>query len=184
MPSFAVHNKATSDITIPQNNDLNLIGEYTVRIRSEITIPDDFSGATSSTKFVEYDFVIQIEECTVNSYTADKVITSFSYHIGAPEFTSLKYSFIETPACQYPETVTLTNLPAFVTHNELTSDFTIPQNTDLSIIGSYTVGLRSEIKIPTDSSMTSYTTMFEEYDFVILIEPCIVNTYKDTQTVT
>ena len=133
---------------------------------------------------VQYDFIIQVEECIVSTYTLDKEITSISYNIGAEDMTSVKYSFVETPACQYHETVTLTNLPAFVTHNEFTSDFTIPKNSDLSIIGSYTVGLRSEIQIPNDFTMTSFTTLFVEYDFTIYTEPCLVNKYVDTTTVT
>ena len=56
-----------------------------------------------------------------------------------------KYIFTEDPVCQYPETVTLTNLPSFVEHNESTSDFSIPHNADLSLIGSYVVTIKSEI---------------------------------------
>ena len=70
--------------------------------------------------------MIEVEECTVETYTADQVITTISYNIGAPDLASPKYSFVETPACSYPETVTLTNLPSFVIHNDLTSVFTIP----------------------------------------------------------
>ena len=38
--------------------------------------------------FVEYDFVIQVEECLVDNYTADLVIDAISYNIGAPTMTS------------------------------------------------------------------------------------------------
>ena len=65
-------------------------------------------------------------------------------------------------------------------HNVGTSDFTIAENADLSLIGSYSVTIRSEILVPDDYTKTSYTTMFAEYDFVILIEPCLVTTYEDT----
>ena len=177
LPTFATHNEPSSDFTIPQNNDLDLIGEYTVTLKSEIQVPDDHTKATFTPHFVEYQFVIQVEECIVNTYTADQTIDVISYNIGAPTLTSPQYSFVEDPACHYPETVTLIGLPSFVTHNEATSDFTIDQNTDLSLIGSYTVTLRSEIQIPDDYTKTSFTTMFVEYDFQILIEPCIVNTY-------
>ena len=129
---------------------------------------------------VEYDFPIQIEECLVDSYTADKKIDVISYNIGAPTLTSQIYSFVEDPPCYYDETVTLTNLPDFVQHNEMDSLFVIPENSDLSLIGSYTVTIRSEIQIPDDYTMTSYTTMFVEYDFVILIEPCLVSDYTST----
>ena len=53
------------------------------------------------------------------------------------------YEFDEDPVCNYPETVTLTNLPNFVIHNEESSDFTIPQTGDLSLLGQYTVTIRS-----------------------------------------
>ena len=145
LPAFAVHNEDTSDFTIAQNNDLALIGEYTVTLRSEIQVPDDHTKSTFTPYFVEYQFLIQVEECLVDTYTADQVIDVISYNIGAPTLTSPQYSFVESPACNYPETVTLINLPAFVTHNEATSDFTIDQNSDLSLIGSYTVTIRSEI---------------------------------------
>ena len=63
--------------------------------------------------------------------------------------------------------MTVTNLPSFANHNEATSDFTIPQNNDLDLIGEYTVTLRSEIQVPDDYTQSTYTTVFTEYDFVI-----------------
>ena len=81
----------------------------------------------------------------MESYTADKIIDVISYNIGAQSLTSQKYSFVEEPSCNYPETVTFSNLPDFVTHNEDSSDLLIPQNLDLSLIGSYLVTIRSEI---------------------------------------
>ena len=55
------------------------------------------------------------------------------------------YSFLEDPGCDYPETVTINGLPNFIEHNESTSDFTLPYNSDLDLIGEYTVSIRSEI---------------------------------------
>ena len=78
----------SSDFTIPQNNDLDLIGEYTVTLRSEIQVPDDYTKSTYTIMFVEYDFVIQVEECLVDNYTADQVIDTISYNIGTPSITS------------------------------------------------------------------------------------------------
>lgn len=69
-----------------------------------------------------------------------------SYNVGAPELANIgHYTFDENSNCNYPETVTLTNLPGFITHNEDTADFTIPSTSDLSLLGSYTVTIRSEI---------------------------------------
>ena len=119
-----------------------------VTLRSEINIPTDHTKTTFKTLFIEYPFVIEVNECLVNTYKAAQVITIISYNVGAPSMTSSQYTFDESPPCQYPETVTLTNLPSFVTHNLATSDFTIPQTFDLSLIGEYKVHIRSEISIP------------------------------------
>jgi hypothetical protein len=143
-----------------------------VTLRSEISIPDDYTLTTFTTLFVEYPFVIQIEECLVDSYMANQILTVISYNVGAPSLTSPMYTFDESPPCFYAETVTFTNLPAFVTHNVGSSDLTIPQTFDLSLVGEYTVTIRSEIYIPDDSSMTTYSILFAEYDFIIRIEPC------------
>ena len=83
LPSFVTHNLATADFTIPQTFDLALIGEYKVRIRSEISIPDDFTKTTFTKKFAEYDFLIRIEPCLVSTYTATTKVVSITYNIGA-----------------------------------------------------------------------------------------------------
>jgi hypothetical protein len=111
------------------------------------------------------------------------VLTVISYNVGAPSLTSPKYTFDESPPCLYPETVTLTNLPSFVTHNLATSDFTIPQTFDLALIGEYKVHIRSEISIPDDYTKTKYTTKVAEYDFFIWMEPCLVTNYTATTKV-
>lgn len=67
------------------------------------------------------------------------------YNVGAPDLIDGLYVFDEDPVCNYPETVTVTNLPVFAVHNEADSNFKIAQNHDLDIIGGYFVTLRSEI---------------------------------------
>ena len=124
---------------------MSILGKYIVTLRSEIYIPDDYTKDTYTTMFVEYDFVILIEPCIINTYTATTSVIVIEYNVGAPTLTDGLYIFDEDPVCNYPETVTLTNLPVFVTHNEPSSDFTIPKNNDLDIIGGYTVTIRSEI---------------------------------------
>jgi len=126
LPAFATHNPATADFTIDYLEDLNLVGEYVVTIRSEICVPDDYTGATCTLMAGEYQFSIFIEPCSVTTYIDTTTVTSIIYNIGAPALTSGFYVFDEAPFCNYPETVTLTNLPAFMTHSEPSSDFTIP----------------------------------------------------------
>ena len=137
------HNIDTSDFTIDSNSDLSLIGSYTVTMRSEIKIPDDYTLTSYTSMFVEYDFLILIEPCLVSTYKDTTTITQIVYNIGALTLTDGLYIFDEDPVCNYPETVTLTNLPSFVTHNEPTSDFTVPQTADLGLLGEYTVTIKS-----------------------------------------
>ena len=66
-----------------------------------------------------------IEPCIVTDYTASKAITSMIYNIGEPDLTD-SYAFDESPVCNYPETVQVTNLPTFIVHNEASSTITVP----------------------------------------------------------
>ena len=66
------------------------------------------------------------------------------YKIGAPMMT-MQYSFDESPfVCDYEETLTVTNLPSFMTHDERLGEFNI-QTSDRKLVGEYTVTVRSEI---------------------------------------
>ena len=94
------------------------------------------------------------------------------------------YVFDEEPVCNYPETVTLVDLPVFVTHNAPVSDnFTVLQLKDLALIGSYIVTIKSEISVPDDYTKTTYTIQSTEHAFTVFIEPCLVLTYEATTKV-
>ena len=163
------HDVGTSVFTIDKTSDLSLIGSYTVTIRSEISVPDDYTLTSYTAMFVEYDFVILIEPCLVSSYLDTTKITQIVYNIGALTLTDGLYVFDEDPVCNYPEKVTLTDLPSFVTHNESSSDFTVPQTGDLSLLGEYPVTIRSEICVPDDHTQSTCSTMFVEYEFQVIM---------------
>ena len=152
LPAFVNHNLGSSDFTIPQNSDLDLIGEYTASIKSQISVPDDYTQSTFTEWPVQYDFKIYVEPCIVNTYVSTLDAGPITYRIGDPDITDGPYIFTEDPVCNYPETVTLTDLPLWAQHNENTSDFTIPQTGDLSLIGEHVVTISSEIRVPTDYS--------------------------------
>ena len=114
--------------------------------------------------------------CQILDYVANLKVTEIRYRIGEPALLQAgSYTFDEVPLCGYPETVTLTNLPHFVTHNEVSSDFTVPQSTDVSHIGEYTVNIKSEIQVPNDQTKTTFTTHEVNYDFLVVIDPCSIN---------
>ena len=127
--------------------------------------------------FVEYEFLVTIEPCRITDYVGTVRVIELRYNIGATDLTDGPYSFDELPVCGYPETVTLQDLPAFVTHNGGPDDFTIPRNSDLGLIGEYTANIESLISVPDDYTMSTFTDWFVQYDFKIYIEPCLVNTY-------
>ena len=86
----------------------------------------------------------------MTDYVASLQVIDITYVLNTPTLTDGNYVFDEVPFCGYAETVTLTNLPVFVTHNLATSDFTVPETNDLSLIGSYIVNIKSSISVPTD----------------------------------
>ena len=98
--------------------------------------------------------------------------------MGAPAKTTGSYSFVQDPICDYPETVTISNLPTFLTNNEATADFTVSALSDLSLIGEYTITVRSEIMVPTDYTKSSFNTIFVEYNFPFRVQPCVVSSYS------
>ena len=104
-------------------------------------------------------------------------MTEIRYALGDPPLKDGAYKFDEVPFCGYAETVTLQNLPAFVTHNGAGSDFTVPKSGDLNIIGEYTVNIKSEISVPDDYNLSGYTTYEVDYDFLVIIDPCVVDSY-------
>ena len=55
-------------------------------------------------------------------------------------------------ACGYTETITVSNLPPFAVHNQANADFTVPQTSDLSLIGIYTVTVQGAISVPDDET--------------------------------
>ena len=136
LPAWITHNVASSDFTIPLNGDLSLIGQYTYNIQSTITVPDDYKDTTSTTYTVDYDFIVTVEPCVVNSFEDTQTAANIEYFLGTPTLANVSpYEFTQTQDCQYPETVTLTNLPAFLNHDAALEDFTLPINYDLSLIG-------------------------------------------------
>ena len=159
LPNFAQHNEADADFTIPSSSDLSLIGEYMVTIKAEISIPDDHTMTSYSPMIVQYDFPIRMQPCQVSTYSRNQVAGPIYFNVGAPEKTDGAYTFGEDPICNYDETVIVSGLPSFVSHNSSSADFTLSEISDLSLIGEYTVTIRSEICVPDDYTNASCTVL-------------------------
>ena len=140
-------------------------------------MPDDYTKNTYTDWFVQYDFKIYIEPCLVNTYVSTLDAGPITYRVGDPTLTDGPYIFTEDPVCNYPETVTLTDLPYWAQHNLGDSDFTIPSTGDLTIIGEHIVTIKGEILVPTDYTSTTLTPMTVEYPFSIFVEPCVITDF-------
>ena len=132
---------------------------------------------------LEEEITVMVNPCQVNDYTLTSAVDSIEYEIGSARLTDGFYIFDENPYCNYQETVTVTNMPEFMTHDEINSEFTISIVTDLSKIGSYVITIKSEIQIPDDAVLSSYTTMSASYDLTVYLKPCEVDSYFDSITV-
>lgn len=175
LPAFMVHNEATSDFTISANTDLNLIGSYEVIVKGEIEVLADPGTVVLSDSFT---FAVLIEPCIVDSFHATQAFTEIVYNIGGPGLTGGSYEFGQSPACDYAQAIEVIQLPAFATHNTLTSDFTVPQNDDLSLIGGYEVVIRATISVPTDHTKSAFTAMTSEIAFTLKIEACLLDSFS------
>ena len=94
-------------------------------VRSEINVPDDYTKTAFTKMTSEQDFTVYIEPCLITSYDSLQTVSSIEYAIGALSLTGGSYAFVQTPECGYDESVTILNLPSFLTHNEATADFTV-----------------------------------------------------------
>ena len=65
----------------------------------------------------------------------------------------------------------------------MVEDFSLPQTYDLSLIGQYIVTIRSEINVPLDPGQTSFLNMFDQYNFLVIVQPCAITDYVDTTRV-
>lgn len=78
---------------MPSTSDLSLIGVYTVTIRAEISVPDDYTKTTYTTIPVEYTYDLRMEPCQMNLFLGDPIVSDLSYVVGQPSVTSGIYGF-------------------------------------------------------------------------------------------
>ena len=107
-----------------------------------------------------------------------------TYRIGNPAQRGGNYEYFISGSCQnYAQTIALTGLPEFVTHNEESQDFTIEYTEDVTLAGIYEVTISSIILIPDFPVQTTYTAVTHNYDFIIDVQdPCVL-TFLDLVSV-
>ena len=173
------HDATNSVFTIPQMPDRSNVGKYTFTIRGEINVPNDHTMTASTIISHDEVVIVKILPCPVDAYTASTASGSMIYKIGELAMTR-QYSFDESPfACDYVETLTVTNLPAFMTHDEGLGEFTILETNDYSLVGLYTVTVLSEIQVPSNAEQTVFTTKFDTFEITIEVQ-CSITSFTDT----
>ena len=62
----------------------------------------------------------------MTDYIQSSLVGTITYNIGTPALVSPDYAFTQDQACGYPEVVSVTGLPAFMTHNTGAATFLVP----------------------------------------------------------
>lgn len=130
---------------------------------------------------IEYAFTVEILPCVISSFSSN-TIPDVELATNDPSFTTNKMLFTQSPICNYAETLSMTTLPAFITYNEATKDFTI-EGLDTNAVGIYTIEVQSEIRVPDNSEKSSYTTEKATSSFKITIKPCTFNSNNQVEFV-
>ena len=121
VPWFVSHDKSSFSFTVPYMSVNDSVGAYSVRIRNSISVPNDATKVSSTPYEVDYTLKIYISPCAVKSYTQTRTVGIITYPISSPTLTSPSYLFSQSPDCDYSQTITVTGLPSFMTHNTATA---------------------------------------------------------------
>jgi len=73
-----------------------------------------------------------------------------NYAVGSASETSTTYLFKSSPDCLYAQQITVTGLPAFAADNRSTRNFSVPQTSNLSLVGSYSVTVQASVSYWSD----------------------------------
>lgn len=79
LPDFVTYDDANRRFTVTQSSDLSLIGVYSIILRSEISVPDDNTLATSTLITVEEEITININPCHVDDYSLTNAVQEINY---------------------------------------------------------------------------------------------------------
>lgn len=83
-----------------------MIGSYSVILRSEVDTMAP--GGTERVKlFVEETIEVKVLPCIVESYAADLRINDQTLYLGDEQRTLGPYSFMQSPNCEYSQSVTV-----------------------------------------------------------------------------
>ena len=155
------------DLITVSTSSLDDVGMYsiTMTIFQDINLPNHgftlpYVGVLSP---VTYTFTVTIKPCSTVP-AIDKQIETIDYIIGDPTFKTF-FSFTQTPACGYAQTVELEDdVPDFlkVDADYLTFIYTSGQD----LIGEYTINIKCTIYEP-DETLTAFIERSVDYDFVI-----------------
>ena len=110
-------------------------------------------------------------------------MTDMVYNIGSPELVN-QYDFVQSPLCQYSFTKSPQTPTGPIKHVRADKEWIVYEAFDFSLMGVYPFTLRYEIEQFTDYTKTATEIIFNEYDFTVYIEPCVVTDYVATLQVT
>lgn len=125
----------------PTSSNLN-VGIYEITVTGLISVPVNY---TPSTPFEDLTtsvtIIVRVNPCLVDSFdVVSDPIGPIEYTLGTTGFSFGPYEFSQTPDCNYPVTLSFTNLDeTLISHDPILRDFTIIETEDISKLGIYSV---------------------------------------------
>lgn len=130
------------------------------------------------TTFESIKYTLTVTPCLVETFTAEKTLSTIEYTLGDSTITYGPYSFKQSPDCGYDMTVSDQNLPkdTYLTHDKTNGEFTILKSEKYEFVGIYDVIIKSVFLQPElDGSSKPVEAQFS---FKIRVSPCFVDTFE------
>ena len=115
---------------------------------------------------------VTVNPCQIMSFEPSEGPTSFTYEVGSGEMIIKEGVFQQLNNCGYQRTTVTSGLLQFMNYDE-TSDVIKIETDEPSHADSYLVTIDSEIQVPDDHTMSSFTTWTASFVFNVAVElPC------------
>ena len=101
------------------------INRYRVTVNAILTFFTDSTMTTQETLTAKAILTVYVNPCEVTEFRELIKIEKIESFVGNGAMNGGNYEFSQGGVCNYPQTITLINLPSFATHNEINKDFTI-----------------------------------------------------------
>ena len=110
-----------------------------------------------------------VDPCQVATLIGSITGAPISYSLATPATTGAQYTFLEDLACGYDQSITVTGLPAFASHDQTLRQFSV-ETSDPSDKQTYTVVVESIIDVPVTYERQDFNQVTALVTFDIIVQ--------------